>query len=286
MRNAAMTLKDLFLVIDDGPRSGDVLRVAVQLARAHGAHLSAGCPLELLAEPRGAMPALAVVEPSDIRPRREDLMEVAAERSRHVEDAFIQASREAGVLHTWCDDLWALPSDAIAKARLADLVVVGQVNPAADAPPASRRLPEALLTESGRPLLIVPYAGSPDPTFHRILVGWDGGRASPRAVHDAMPLLHGAEEVMLFAIDAGAAETASLTGLGAHLVRHGVRVCTRRTVSGGVPICDIMLNAAADFGARLLVLGGYGHARLREQMLGGVTRDILRTMTVPVLLSH
>ena len=124
----------------------------------------------------------------------------------------------------------------------------------------------------------------------RIMVAWNASREAARAVNDALPLLKGAEEVKILALTAqgGIGAHGDLPGadIAGHLARHGVRADAEHGVVRDIEVGPALLSAAADFGADLLVMGSYGRARMRELILGGVSREILRTMTVPVLMSH
>ena len=120
------------------------------------------------------------------------------------------------------------------------------------------------------------------------MVCWDGGRAATRAIADAMPLLERARrvEVVIVANERGKQDEIEGVDMGAHLARHGLNVEIKRTAIGDIDVADVILSHAADAGTNFIVMGGYGHSRLREFVLGGVTRSILRSMTVPVLMSH
>ena len=143
-------------------------------------------------------------------------------------------------------------------ARRFDLAVVGQAQREGGA--SDELLVEGALFESGRPLVVVPYIQKRGLTLERVLACWDGGRTAARAIGGA--------------------------NMGEHLARHGVRASVKRIAKGDLAIEDVLLSYAADSGADFMVMGGYGHSRLREFILGGVTRGILASMTVPVMMSH
>jgi nucleotide-binding universal stress UspA family protein len=153
-----------------------------------------------------------------------------------------------------------------------------------------RPRPERVALAAGRPVLAIPYAGRFEAVGRRVLIGWDASREATRAVADAMPLLAAAETVSVLSIDPREGPSAHGPVPGAdispHLARHGVNATVERTVSAGVPAGDLLLSRAADLGADLLVVGAYGHSRARELLLGGVTRTLLQSMTLPVLMSH
>jgi nucleotide-binding universal stress UspA family protein len=171
-------------------------------------------------------------------------------------------------------------------ARRFDLVVVGQAEPQKDT--VEELIAESALFESGRPVIIVPYIQKAPLKLDRVMVCWDGSRAATRAIADAMPLLEraGAVEVVIIADEPGKQDEITGADMGQHLARHGFNVDVKRMSLGDIDVADALLSHAADANADFLVMGGYGHSRLREFVLGGVTRSILRSMTVPVLMSH
>ena len=136
---------------------------------------------------------------------------------------------------------------------------------------------------------MVPYIQKRGLTLDRVFVCWDGGRTAARAIADAMPFLERAKAVDIVIGRRGAqGRHDEVTGakLSEHLARHGVKANVKRMSKGDIAIEDVILSYAADSGADFMVMGGYGHSRLREFILGGVTRGILASMTVPVLMSH
>jgi len=169
--------------------------------------------------------------------------------------------------------------------RRFDLVVVGQAQ--RERGPADDLLMEGALFESGRPLVVVPYIQRRGITLERVLACWDGSRTAARAIGDAMPLLERAKAVEVVIV-AEERKSEEMTGanMNAHLVRHGIAASVKRIAKGDIAIQDALLSYAADSGADFMVMGGYGHSRLREFILGGVTRGILASMTLPVLMSH
>jgi nucleotide-binding universal stress UspA family protein len=170
-------------------------------------------------------------------------------------------------------------------ARRFDLAVVGQAQPEHGA--SEQLMIEGALFESGRPVVVVPYIQKQGLKLDRVLACWDGGRLSARAIADAMPFLARAKAVDLVIV-AEERKNDEITGANMldHLKRHGVAAQIKRLTKGDLAIADVILDYAADSSADFLVMGGYGHSRLREFILGGVTRAILASMTVPVLMSH
>jgi len=177
----------------------------------------------------------------------------------------------------------------IAEAALFDLVVIGQPNPDMALGNFGLR-PEEIVLGAGRPVLVVPYAGDFAALGKKVLVGWNRRREAVRALHDSMPILERAEAVTVVEVDP--AETilneplVSAETIAQALTRRGVKASAESEASGGLPVDDVLLSRAADLGADLLVMGAYGHSRLREYVLGGVSRGVFRQMTIPVLMAH
>ena len=169
--------------------------------------------------------------------------------------------------------------------------MVGQRNPDDADGFIAAEFVETLLLESGRPVLVVPYAGSFTAPPQRALVAWSGGRESARALHDAMPMLAGTNVHVLQITSAQPKHWAEETTVGQvarALNARDVRATVEETdcPDSDTAVGDLLLSRAADLNADLIVMGAYGHSRLRELVLGGVTRTLLKTMTVPVLMSH
>jgi nucleotide-binding universal stress UspA family protein len=173
-----------------------------------------------------------------------------------------------------------------AIARRFDLSVVGQPNP-------DKMTPEDLIIEgalfsSGRPVLVVPYIQKGPLKLDRVMVCWDASRNAARAIADAMPLLKRAKAIDVVIVASERVKSDEIPGadIGQHLARHDLKVEVKRIVSTDTDVANTILSHAADTAADFIVMGGYGHSRLREFVLGGATRGILSSMTVPTLMSH
>jgi nucleotide-binding universal stress UspA family protein len=147
---------------------------------------------------------------------------------------------------------------------------------------------EGALFGSGRPVIVVPYIQKQGLTLDRVVACWDGSRPAARAIGDAIPFLTRAKNVEILVVTGERDKSGEITGanMSRHLARHGVTVEIKRLAAGNTDVQAAILAHAADSGADFMVLGGYGHSRLREFILGGVTRSILASMPVPVLMSH
>jgi nucleotide-binding universal stress UspA family protein len=170
-------------------------------------------------------------------------------------------------------------------ARRFDLVVVGQPRPDLDA--AEELLIEAALFDSGRPVVVVPYIHKGPAKLDRMALCWDGSRAAARAMGDALPLMRHAKSIDLVLVrnegDRGEVQGADIAQ---HLARHDLPITLAEVPQGDVDIGNTILNYVADHAIDLMVMGGYGHSRLREQVFGGTTRTVLASMTAPTLMSH
>lgn len=173
--------------------------------------------------------------------------------------------------------------------RYSDLVVIGQSDRDQASGGTLSDFPEYVVMSSGRPVLVVPYAGKFDAVGRRILVAWDGSTSATRAVMNAIPLLARATavDVVVFNAEAQGDAHGELPGadIGLYLARHGVKVNVMRE-KAKIDLGNALLSLAADLASDLIVMGGYGHSRFREILMGGVTRTVLESMTVPVLMSH
>jgi nucleotide-binding universal stress UspA family protein len=171
-------------------------------------------------------------------------------------------------------------------ARRFDLSVVAQAKPDADGPEAL--IVEQAMFDSGRPVLVVPYIQAAPFKADCIMLCWDGSRQAARAAADATPFLSRAKVVDVFIVESGKLKSDEIPGadIAQHLARHNRNVNVTRTTSGDTDVANVILSHAADTGADMLVMGGYGHSRLREFILGGVTREIISSMTLPTLMSH
>jgi len=280
-----MSYKDLLVVLGSDTASRGRVALAAALAERFAAHLVGLYPLPVPDVPR----AFGYYSPSLFDPIFRELREKAQEVCDKERQAFEHAASLRGLSAEW-RVTEGLEADPAVHARYVDLTILGQLDPDGGDPEAFRPRPELVALASGRPILAVPYAGQFETVGRRVLIGWNATREATRAVNDAMPLLAAADVVTVLTIDAreGPDAHGELPGadISLHLARHGVKAAIERTVSADVPVGDVLLSRAADLGADLLVIGAYGHSRMRELLLGGATRSILQSMTVPVLMSH
>ncbi|MGH7060462.1 MAG: universal stress protein [Stellaceae bacterium] len=281
-----MSYKDLLVVLDRAADVAERIAVAAALAERSAAHLVGLYPV-----PDPAFPARAgYLDMALIESAYEEFRLRASVDADRMRETFEHAAQLRGLSFEWRAAGESWDGDPALHARYADLTILGQVDPGNPEMAAFRPHPERITLASGRPILMVPYAGHFETIGRRVLVGWDASREATRAVSDAMPLLEAADQVTVLAIDpeGGPSGHGELPGadISLHLARHGVKAAIERTVSADVPVGDVLLSRAADLGADLLVMGAYGHSRARELLLGGATRTVLSSMTLPVLMSH
>jgi nucleotide-binding universal stress UspA family protein len=183
-------------------------------------------------------------------------------------------------------DMLGNPARAFSEiARSYDLAVLAQHEATDEV--REDLLIEAALFDSGRPVLLVPFTQTTRMKLDRIIVCWNGSKNAARAIGDAMPFLKRAGKITILSIEPRELSQALRgTQIAEHLARHGLDVEFKPVVAPDIRAAEIILNEAADSGADLIVMGAYGHTRLREFVLGGVTHSMLQTMTAPVLMSH
>jgi nucleotide-binding universal stress UspA family protein len=209
---------------------------------------------------------------------------VGLEEAIGVAERFKNMLRQDGVSGDWRLISGSATAFVVRLSAAADLVILGQhdreVSTGLDAP-------WEVLTASGRPVLITPNGRSINTLGQRVLIAWDGGRQAVRALHDALPLMAQSEEVILVQINPEDEAAKELAGdVASHLVRHGLNARAESITAQISATAEKLLTRAADVAADLVVMGAYGHSPLRERLLGGVTHDVLRDTSLPVLMSH
>jgi len=281
-----MSYKDLLVGLDSDASARERIEIAAALAERFAAHLVGLYPLPMPEAPRH----FGYYDPALLNPFFEELRARARDAADKTREVFEHIASLHGVSAEWREIPEGADADPAVHARYADLAIFGQLEPDSGEPDMIRPRPEQVTLASGRPILVVPYAGNFPNLGRRVVIGWNASREAARAVNDAMPLLTAAEIVSILTIDPreGPRAHGELPGadISLHLARHGVKAEIERTVSADLPVGEVLLSRAADLGADLLVMGAYGHSRARELLLGGATRSLLRSMTLPVLMSH
>ncbi|MBN3751874.1 universal stress protein [Paraburkholderia sp. Tr-20389] len=278
-----MSYKTLLVHIDDSRRSDTRIALSLELAQRWDAHLI----------------GLYVVCQDLFRPifRQDKTLSFAQIEAQETNrrdtagNAFLAAAERAGRSAEWRAPPGPALDVAMLHARHADLLVLGQEDPKDPASFVAPNFAGDLVLGAGRPALVVPYAGEVRTLGENVLVAWDGSREAARAAADALPLLQRARHVGIEIVHAHGQpqypEVPEGIDVAAWLETHGVRAAFSTTPHHiGVGTGATLLNRATDLHADLLVMGAYGHARARERVFGGVTRTMLESMTVPVLMAH
>jgi len=272
-------MKSILVHLDGSPRSAVRLRLAMALAHAQAAHLTA---LFASTPPLLGMPYSFAggAETMQI------LQDLCVERHAKARSAFEAAA--AGTQAEWAElgTLPLLPGFA-GQALFADLMVFGQHDPDDAEGDTPADFVSSMMLTTGRPAIVVPHSGTFETAGTRALVAWKPSAESARALSASLPLLRLATEVTVieWAHEPDPAEKQALH-IERYLELHGVKARFERHQDEPSDIGELLLSEAADLGADLLVMGCYAHHRAREMVLGGVTRTILESMTLPVLMSH
>lgn len=274
--------KTLLVPVDGRARSARSMEAAGKLAAQWDAHV-----VGLYVQPPSQIPSYARAEGGAVQ-LDEVYAKAVAEMTAQARARFDEGVKASGIARAEWRVGRGDPAAVMAlHARYADLVLVNQTDPEDE-----RRtgFADAILLSVGRPVLLLPYAGDAAVKADNVLVCWDAGREAARAVTDALPLLRRAKRVTVLSVDSRASAGGHGEQPGAdialYLSRHGIKAEAARTTSGGIDPGSVILSRAFDYGTDLIVMGAYGHSRVREVLLGGATRTILQQMTVPVLMSH
>jgi nucleotide-binding universal stress UspA family protein len=280
-----MQYPTLLVYLDPSERAQARLAFSLTLAKRFDAHLI-GLYSPFAPEVREYLTAACSA------PYYSEYCDARRRQQEAAEEAFRGDLRHAGAGGEWIafDDYAEQP--IIRRSRHADLLIVGQTSPDDDEYSLRRRCLESLVMTSGRPVLVLPYAGALRAACESIVIAWDGSREAARAVHDALPLLQGAKRVTVLHIDTpeasrSAASSAQIVEIDTMLARHAVKIDFAQSVSDSDETAgDTLISWVATSGCDLVVAGAYSHPQWRERLLGGVTHALLESATVPVLVSH
>ncbi len=275
-------IKDIVVNLTGGTSQDFAADYAISMAETFGAHIGG---VGFIYEPVIPGSLLGGIPTDLIEAQREENTKAARAAVSRFEAAAGAAglSAETRIL----DASIAGAADLFGRiARRFDVAVVGQARPKEGA--SEELLIEGALFESGRPVVVVPYVQAQGLRLGRVLVCWDGSRPATRAIADALPFLQRAKAIEIVAVSGERGKSRELVGtnMARHLARHGLDVELKRVSADAVDVPSAIRSHAIDGGADFMVMGGYGHSRLREFILGGVTRTILSSTTIPVLMSH
>ncbi len=275
-----MALHDILVLLDEFAHTADRLRLAADLAAAHGATL-VGLRVEM--HPR---------LPRQLRTPVVDAAVVAHDaairaNSDRLKAELSETAKRCGIDHEW----WLVEDggtdDIVDSARYTDIVVVQQHDRSDDEEFPADELIHQLLVRAGRPVLITPNWPVNGVVGSRAVIAWNGSREASRALADAMPLLAKAERTLLV-IEGGDGVDERLARVSGHLSRHGIGNVTTQVLTSddSIQTGGDILRAGNTIDANLLVMGGYGKSRLSEKLFGGVTEFVLYHARLPVLMSH
>jgi nucleotide-binding universal stress UspA family protein len=278
-----MSYKTILAYLSDKRRVESLLAPAVELSSRYGSHL-----IGLHVQPTVPAPPVPLPFASRV------LGKLAADErstSDAISDIFVRLTAQRSFTAEWKLLKSRSPdmaSSVLACGRTADLIVAGQTDPDWDLS-SVLDFPERLALESGRPVLVIPYAGRSREIGRNAVIAWKPTREAARAVFDALPLLKGAENVHILEFKEqpdGAQPSSAEASIAAALARHGIKPTIHSSVVSDIGIGDEILSRLADLDADLLVMGAYGRSRMREFVFGGATLHIARHMTVPTLFAH
>ena len=273
-----MPYKDILLYIDDGKSNADRIEAVLDLAKGNDITVT-GVTLAPIGAAKANMIGIHATDNCD------------QEAQNRVND-FKEKAKTANVSarsHIISSQESEVPRKIAQYARNFDLVVLRQSNPHGEDASLIEEVAEQVLLLSGRPIFFMPFTGAHRVPFKKAAVAWDGTPAATRALHDTLPMLAGLDEVMILIIE-GKKKTAAgelladdLTG---HLKKHGVNAVVNRQAAGDSDVPTVILNEIAKNDIDVLVMGGYGTPRIQQKIFGGVTKTLLGSMTVPVVMSH
>ena len=280
-----MSYKSILVHVDESARAEVRIKIAAKLAAAFDAHL-VGAAVTGVSKLLYQSGTFGFIDPNTMAVNLDFLTERAQVSLTRFED-IVRSTETRSVEQRLIDD--EAGGGMSMQARYSDLVVIGQSNEDDRSGMVNKDFPEYVVIHGGRPVLIVPYAGRFDTVGHKVLIAWDASMEATHAVTNALPLLKKADivQVVAFNPDTKLEKHGEQPGadIALYLARHDVNVEVAQQATD-VDIGNALLSCAADFGSDLIVMGGYGHSRFREVLLGGVTRTVLKSMTVPVLMSH
>ena len=274
-------IKDISVSLRTGEQDSPAEKYAISMAAALKAHVAgiafAYDPVEMMAQ-WGYMAAAVGEQWPDYK-----------EQAAATLDRFSEAADRAAISFERIMvpvDLANVGDRFGGIARRFDLSIVAQ--PEAEKAAVEKMIVSGAIFDSGRPVVVVPYIQTAPFKLDRVMICWDNSRPAARAIADAMPVLGLARSTEVVTVVEGALneDEPDRADIGQHLTRHGLSVSINRIVREKIDVASALLSHAADSGADLIVMGAYGHSRLREFILGGVTQSMLRSMTVPVLMSH
>lgn len=280
-----MSYRNILAVVDEVGKPEQTIAAAIRLSEANEAHLTG---LHVAADPIMQLYFDGPISQDVLVSLREQAQQ-SVESARATFEKVLGQSRLTSDFRSQIAATSVIDEVIAMHGRHADLVVVTQSDPEKERS-AGNAMPEEVILQSGRPVLVVPYVGIGHEFGHNVLVGWDGSREAARAMNDALPILATADKVTVMSVNpkTGTKGTGELAGadIALYLARHEIKVEVMHETSRELSPDQVILSRAAELDIDMLVLGAYGTPRLQERLFGGVTRSLLHEMTVPVLFSH
>jgi len=278
-----MSIKDILVYLDTSAACSERIDVALRLAEKFDARL-AGLFVR-------SMPYVPHFVAAQIGPDIYDTQKKVAEREEMtVRKLFLERCDKAGRPGEWRSEDGDMIEVICTHSKYNDLVVIGQYNPDDDHRAGEMGLADNVVMDAGRPVLVVPHTGTFPIIGNKIMLAWNASRESTRAAHDALPFMQTSEHVQVVAANPqdndeahGDLPCAQITG---HLSRHAVTAEAKTIYADDLSVGELLLSRASEDGVDLLVTGAYGRSRLRELIMGGVTRHLLNYTTIPVLMSR
>jgi nucleotide-binding universal stress UspA family protein len=275
-----MEFKDILVYLDDGDSNVERVNTAFSLALESNARLTGV--------------TLSSLKPEHLKVSdKKALAKMCEQEAEKRADAFAALAEEQGIevrtriIHR---DKVAAAERLAQVARNFDLVILRQANPQNPNYETVEEIAQQVILLSGRPVFFMPYIGAHRIPCKNAMIAWDGTPTAARAVHDALPILKSVAEVFILVVQEGKKKTAPgellADDLASHLQRHGVNAMVKRISSGTFDVQTVILNQIADNDIDLLVMGGYGTPSLKQKIFGGVTRSLLSSMIIPVIMSH
>ena len=278
-------IKEIFVPLLHAGSDMAALDAAIALARLHEAHISVLVTLE---HPMPLVTEFGYVPLELTQQQFEEARTGAEAQAKRARDRLAKEAVSSEVRLTEVMLLWSEETAAL-QARHADISVIGGPDPGKDSPRFALTF-KSLLLNSGRPVLLIPRGAKLNVPMRRAVVAWKPTGEASRALHDALPLLANASEIDVLIVDPRVSE--GMHGqqpggdIAVHLAGHGLKVNVVSQPKAGLSVGGNVLLHIQDVDADLLVMGGYGHARWREVVLGGATNSVLEGATRPVLFSH
>ncbi|GAB3550778.1 universal stress protein [Noviherbaspirillum agri] len=282
-----MPYKTVLVHVDNDKHAGERIKIAARIAMNEEAHLIGAAPSGVS---RFIYQSKFIYEGGAMSTHLDGHLDELRNHAKEALAKFEATAKNMGVASYEARQVDDEAGGGISlQARYSDLVVIGQTDLDEPSSTTLPDFPEFVIMNSGRPVLVVPYAGQYETVARRALIAWDASTSATRAVTAAIPLLRRADnvDVVVFNPDSRGDAHGEQPGadIGLYLARHGIKVNVVRQKTD-IDVGNALLSIAADLGSDMLVMGGYGHSRFREILLGGVTRTVLESMTVPVLMAH